>query len=105
MMSAIMIDAHRIGLSSMHIYNTTRRACGLVVAATLLLVPPAAAGARNSGSGLHFAQASVEQSTPERQRYEAAAERARTALEAEKPAARSVARPAPSVPVDTSSDR
>src|ERR1700694_38466 len=91
----------RIGLSSMHVHNRTRRASGLVVATTLLFVPPAAAGAHNSGSGLHLAQASVEELTLERQRYEAAAKRARAALEAEKPAARSAARPAPPTPGDT----
>jgi hypothetical protein len=66
----------------------------IVVAATLLFVSFEVAGAEpaalripaNSASGLRLAQASVEQLSRERKRYEAATERARAMLEAEKPA-------------------
>lgn len=65
-----------------------------LVGATLLLLPFEAVGAGrielqlqvNSGSSPRLAQASDEQLNAERKRYEAAAKRARAALEAERPA-------------------
>ena len=75
----------------------------LVLAATLLFVAPAVAEARNSGSDLRLAQAPAGQVDAERQRYEAAAERARAALEAEKPVPLSVKGPPP-VRGETNSD-
>ena len=81
----------------MPVNTSTRRAFGfrLSLTATLLFVPPAVAGAHASGSDLQLAQASVGQLSAERQRYEAAAARARAALEAEKPESRSVEGPPP----------
>ena len=81
----------------MQVNNSAPCAFGfrLTFAATLLFAPPAVAGPRNSGSDLRLAQASVGQAEAERQRYEAAAERARAALGAEKPEPQSVKAPPP----------
>ena len=63
----------------------------------------AAEGERTSGSGLNLAQMSDEQSTAGRKRYEAAAERARAALAAEKSAGSANKAP-PHIPDNTKSD-
>lgn len=97
----------------MRLHNRTRLTFGFptLVAATLLLVPFEVAGAERAapkkdvgaGSAVHLAQASIEQLTPERKRYEAATERARAALEAETPSPRRVNELSPRVSGDTNS--
>lgn len=100
----------------MRTHSTIRRSFGLltIVGATLLLVPPQgyAAGADriepnmrvNSGSASNLAQVPDELLKSEsRKRYEAAEERARAALGAEKEARRVDEAP-PRVPGETNSD-
>jgi hypothetical protein len=92
-----------------------RRSCGLltIVGTTLLFMPLGGHAAKaddielnlhvNSGSASNLAQAPDDQWASEsRKRYEAAAERARAALEAET-AAREVSETPPRVPRETNS--